>query len=178
MKIHRSIRIIVAGITAALSGCAQKQVMAPPPPAPAVVQAPVVQSPPPPAPQAAAASTASAKDQIQALLSEALNPIYFDYNQSQVKPEGKEILAKIGQILKAHPEIDLNIAGNTDERGSTEYNQALGDRRAHAANQWLVTYGVKKSQLKTISYGKEQPVAQGHDESSWSKNRRDEFKPL
>ena len=177
MKIHRSIRLAVAVFAAAFSGCAQKQVMAPPPPTPAVAQASVVQAPPP-APQAAAASTTSAKDQIQALLSEALKPIYFDYNQSQVKPEGKEILAKIGQILKAHPEVDLNIAGNTDERGSTEYNQALGDRRAHAASQWLVAYGVKKSQLKAISYGKEQPVAVGHDESAWSKNRRDEFKPL
>lgn len=177
MKIHRSIRIAVAGLAAALSGCAQKQVMAPPPPAPAVAQVPVVQTPPP-TPPSAATTTASAKDQIRTLLAEALKPIYFDYDQSQVKPEGKEILAKIGQILKTHPEIDLNIAGNTDERGSTEYNQALGDRRAHAASRWLVAYGIKKSRLKTISYGKEQPVAEGHDESAWSKNRRDEFKPL
>lgn len=178
MKIHRSLRLALAGLATALAGCAQKQVMAPPPPAPAVAQAPVVQSAPPPPPSTAAAATASAKDQIQALLSEALNPIYFDYNMSQVKPEGKAILAKIGQILKAHPEIELNVAGNTDERGSTEYNQALGEKRAQAASQWLVSYGVKKSQLKTISYGKEQPAAVGHDEAAWSKNRRDEFKAL
>ena len=175
MNIHRHFRILAAGAAVAISGCAQKQVMAPPPPAPAPT--PVVQAQPP-APQTAAESTAAAKDQIQALLAEALKPIYFDYNMSSVKPDGEVILGKIGQILKAHPEIDLNIAGNTDERGSTEYNLALGEKRAVAASRWLTAYGVEKNQLKTISYGKEQPVADGHDESAWSKNRRDEFKPL
>lgn len=176
---HRSSNFAIAAAllasTAFFAGCAKKQVMAPPPPAPALAQAPTVQTAPPAPPTS---STASAQTQLKDLLAQVLNPIYFDYNQSKVKPAGEEILAKIGQILKAHPELDLDIEGNTDQRGSTEYNLALGERRAHAASQWLVAYGVKKSQLKDISYGKEHPVAQGNDESAWSKNRRDEFKPL
>jgi peptidoglycan-associated lipoprotein len=72
-------------------------------------------------------------------------------------------------------DVKLRIEGHSDERGSAEYNLALGERRAKAAAKYLVTMGVKPDRLSTISYGEEHPAVQGHDESAWSKNRRDEF---
>ena len=107
-------------------------------------------------------------------MNEVLKPIYFDLDQSTIKPEGKEILTKVGSLLKQYPELSVTVEGNADERGSTEYNQALGDRRAIASKKWLNAYGVKDSQLKSLSYGKEK-AGHGDDEGQWSKDRRDDL---
>jgi peptidoglycan-associated lipoprotein len=183
MKIASLPRLFLSATIATVSGCAQKTVTAPPPPAPAAAKTsaatvPAVQ-PAPPAPSASSASGAAthAENQrkLQDLLTEALKPVYFDYDQSEVKPDGKAILGRIGALLKQDKTLSVTIEGNTDERGSTEYNLALGDRRANTARKWLLSYGISKDQLKTVSYGKEKPAADGHDEASWSKNRRDDF---
>ncbi len=101
--------------------------------------------------------------------------IYFDYDKYAVTPDARNTLKKVADWLGAHPEAKVLIEGNCDERGTVEYNLALGERRADAAMKYLVSLGVDKSRLSTVSYGKERPVDPGHDEAAWAKNRNDHF---
>ncbi len=98
--------------------------------------------------------------------------VYFDFDKSEIKPDSMSVVASWASYLSAHPTAKARLEGNTDERGTREYNIGLGERRANAVAQALEAKGVSASQLTTISYGKERPVALGHDEDSWSKNRR------
>jgi peptidoglycan-associated lipoprotein len=113
------------------------------------------------------------QDQISAVESEK---IYFDYDKSDLKPESQSILEKKAKFLQANSAYSLTVEGNCDERGSNEYNLALGERRADAAKKFLNSLGIPADRISTISYGEEKPVDPGHDETAWSKNRRDEFK--
>ncbi len=101
--------------------------------------------------------------------------IHFDYDKADLRAEDQAILDAKLPILMANPNVTLRIAGNTDERGSTEYNLALGQRRAATAKRYLTEHGVPDARLETVSYGEERPLCTGHDESCWSQNRRDEF---
>ncbi len=101
--------------------------------------------------------------------------IYFDYDSSKVKEEYLDILTAHGEYLAEHPEQAVRIEGHTDERGSREYNIALGDRRAQAVKRLIMFHGVSTDQITTVSYGEERPVAMGHDEAAWSENRRVEL---
>lgn len=106
----------------------------------------------------------------------AFENIYFDFDKSDLSQGARDVLSKNANILlKDKPNIKIQIAGHCDERGSAEYNLALGERRAKAAEQYLVTLGVAADRLSTISYGKEKPAVEGHDEAAWAKNRRAEF---
>lgn len=100
------------------------------------------------------------------------NTVYFDFDKSDIKPEYQDCLAKGGAYLKANASSKLTIEGNTDERGTPEYNMALGERRAQSVVNALVAAGGSASQLEAVSYGEERPAVDGHDESAWSKNRR------
>ncbi|MDR2851419.1 MAG: peptidoglycan-associated lipoprotein Pal [Desulfovibrio sp.] len=102
--------------------------------------------------------------------------VYFAFNKFDIKPEYKDLLKNKAELIKKYNSIRVGIEGNCDERGTQEYNLALGERRARAAYEYLVTLGVSPGQLEMISYGKENPVAQGSGESVWSKNRRDDFR--
>jgi len=102
--------------------------------------------------------------------------IYFDFDKSDLKPESQAILKKKADWLREHPEYSLRIEGNCDERGTNEYNLALGERRANSAKKFLVALGIAEERIATISYGEERPVDPGHNEEAWAKNRRDEFK--
>lgn len=101
--------------------------------------------------------------------------IYFDYDSSAVKPEFRSVIEAHARFLQTNPTRTVTIAGHADERGGTEYNLALGQRRADALRQMLVLLGVNASQIETISYGKEKPAVRGSNEAAWSKNRRDEI---
>lgn len=101
--------------------------------------------------------------------------VHFDYDQSDIRAEDRPTLDAKVPILQANPGVTLRIAGHTDERGSDEYNLALGQRRAAAAKKYLVDHGIADSRIETISYGEERPVAQGSDETAWAQNRRAEF---
>jgi len=101
--------------------------------------------------------------------------IYFDYDSSELKSESQEILTKKAAWLKANGDYKLKIEGNCDDRGSTEYNLALGARRAEAAAKFLNALGISSDRITTISYGEEKPAVEGQNEAAWSKNRRDEF---
>ncbi len=102
-------------------------------------------------------------------------PVYFDFDESAIRDDSKQVLDRKVALLRANPDLRLRIEGNTDERGSEEYNLALGMRRAEAAKQYIVGFGVDASHMGTMSNGEDKPADPGHDESAWSKNRRDEF---
>ncbi len=98
--------------------------------------------------------------------------VYFDFDKSDIKPEAVPVLRAHAEYLLNHPGASVLIEGHCDERGSREYNIALGERRANSVKSFLEAEGVDASQLSTISYGEERPAVEGHDESAWSKNRR------
>jgi peptidoglycan-associated lipoprotein len=98
--------------------------------------------------------------------------VYFEFDKSEIKPDSLSVVASWATYLTANPTSKVRLEGNTDERGTREYNIGLGERRANAVAAALEAKGVSASQLSTISYGKERPVALGHDESSWGQNRR------
>ena len=101
--------------------------------------------------------------------------IYFDFDKSEIKPEYAEIVANAAHLLSGSAGIKLKLEGNTDQRGTREYNIGLGERRAQAVRRALMLQGVAESQLSTVSFGAERPAAEGDDESAWSKNRRVEL---
>jgi peptidoglycan-associated lipoprotein len=98
--------------------------------------------------------------------------VYFDYDKSEIKPEFQEAIRNNARSLNDDANLVVIIEGHCDERGTTEYNLALGERRANAVRDALISEGVNVNQLDTVSYGEERPVAYGHDESSWGQNRR------
>jgi len=98
--------------------------------------------------------------------------VFFDFDKSVVKPEGQQTLQRQAEWLKRYPNVTVTVEGHCDDRGTREYNLALGERRANAAKNYLASLGVDASRLTTISYGKERPVDLGSDEASWAKNRR------
>ena len=100
------------------------------------------------------------------------NTIHFSFDQYDIDPEARAILDSQARWLAAHPGVRITIEGHCDERGTREYNLALGDRRANAAKNDLAARGISPNQINTISYGKERPVALGSDDSSWAQNRR------
>jgi peptidoglycan-associated lipoprotein len=101
--------------------------------------------------------------------------VYFDYDKAVIRPEFQEILAAHGRFLRDNTGKSVLIEGHCDERGSREYNLALGERRADAVRDYLVAEGAARSQIEGVSYGEERPVDPGHDEGAWSKNRRGEI---
>lgn len=127
----------------------------------------VTQPPPPPTP----APSPTEMD----LFNTSVKDIYFDYDAYDIKPDQQTVIQQDATFLKEHPGISFTIEGHCDERGSTEYNLALGDNRANAAKSALVQAGVDASRIKTISYGKEKPFCTESNESCWQQNRRDHF---
>jgi peptidoglycan-associated lipoprotein len=101
--------------------------------------------------------------------------IYFDFDSYVLSEPAKRILDDKIQFLKRYPSVRVNIEGHCDERGTNEYNLALGERRANSALQYFVNSGISQQRLGVISYGEERPLATGHDEASWARNRRDHF---
>ncbi len=98
--------------------------------------------------------------------------IYFDFDRSEIRPEFADVLRAHAAYLAGHPSTTVVVEGHCDERGSREYNIALGERRANAVKQFLEAEGVDPAQINTISYGEERPEAFGHDEAAWALNRR------
>jgi peptidoglycan-associated lipoprotein len=153
--------IVVPGFLFTVSCQKKVQAQAPvaPPPAPAPAPAPA----PPPAP---------AKLDVPAFMTER---IYFDFDKSVLKLDAQSLLKKKADWLKANANTKLLIEGNCDERGTPEYNLALGERRAESAKKFLVDLGIDAKRISTISYGEERPVDSRHNEEAWAKNRNDGF---
>ena len=172
--------IVVASL--ALGACAPKKppVARPlPPPPPTTPEAP-----PPPAPPAPIAEKPVVtpppvvEDPMTTRSIDDLNRespmrvVYFDYDSAELSADGRAALDANAAILKKYPTWTITIEGHCDERGTAEYNLALGERRAVAAQSYLVALGIPASRIKTVSYGKEFPFDPGHDEAAWAKNRR------
>jgi peptidoglycan-associated lipoprotein len=98
--------------------------------------------------------------------------IYFDFDKSEIKPEYADVVRASAQTLTGRPGLKVKLEGNTDERGTREYNIGLGERRAQAVRRALMLQGVAETQITTVSFGAERPAAEGDDETAWSKNRR------
>jgi peptidoglycan-associated lipoprotein len=147
----------------------------PPPPAPrpappAAVAEPV---PVPPEPAREEAVSASSLDDLNR--NSPLKPAFFALDSSEIDPTAKSVLDGNAAILRQNATWVITIEGHCDERGTAEYNLALGERRAGAALAYLVSLGIPANRLKTVSYGKEFPFDAGHDDGAWSKNRRAHF---
>jgi peptidoglycan-associated lipoprotein len=159
--------VLVLGLVS-LAACATKpkyaattpQKETPPAAAPEAAPAPVAQAPTGPVP-------GSEQDFIVNVGDRA----YFDLNQYTVRTDAQSMLAAQAQWLQRYPAVHIRIEGNCDERGTQEYNMALGARRADSVRSFLVAHGVDASRINTISYGKERPLDLGHDETAWSKDR-------
>ena len=114
----------------------------------------------------------AAKVEPAAKVEDAVKDIHFDFNKSNIRPDAREVLKGNADYFLKNSAASIVVEGHCDERGTAEYNMALGQRRAVEAKKYLVNLGVKESKMKTISYGKERPAVIGSDESSWSQNRR------
>jgi len=104
-----------------------------------------------------------------------LLPVYFDFDKSNIKEDQRARIEKNAVFLKENRKVKFRIEGNCDERGTNEYNMALGERRALNAKKYLKNLGIHEDRMHTISYGEEKPLLHGHDEYSWAQNRRDDF---
>jgi peptidoglycan-associated lipoprotein len=142
---------------------------APTTPAPA----PRATPPSPAAPAAAPAATAPLPAHLDPSSPIARErSVYFDFDDFSIKPEYAGLVQRHAAYLSTHPTLSIKVEGNADERGSSEYNLALGQKRAEAVVKALRLLGVRDAQMEAISWGEEKPVANGHDEASWAKNRR------
>jgi peptidoglycan-associated lipoprotein len=128
-----------------------------------------VNAPPPPPPPAAPSLTE------EQLFAQNIKDIYFDYDKSDIRPDQQASLQADVAFLEQHTDISFTVEGHCDERGSTEYNLALGDNRASAVKNALVAGGISADRIKTVSYGKEKPFCTEHTEQCWQENRRDHF---
>jgi len=106
---------------------------------------------------------------------EVLEDVYFEFDKSRLTPETREALKRHADWLKAHPTVKITIEGHCDERGTQQYNMALGMRRAYSVKNYLVSLGIEPTRMYATSYGEERPKVQGHDEWAWSQNRRAHF---
>jgi len=107
--------------------------------------------------------------------SRLLKDINFDFDKYDIRPKDAEILKENAALLSKYPKVKIQIEGHCDERGTNEYNLALGERRANAAKKYLVSVGIATDRISIISYGEEKPLDPGHNEEAWAKNRRDHF---
>ena len=101
-----------------------------------------------------------------------LKDAYFDYNEYEIRQDQRDALEKNAAWLKGHPTVTISVAGHCDERGTAQYNMALGEKRAQTVVDYLVALGIQTSRVQVMSYGKERPFSHGHDDRAWSQNRR------
>jgi peptidoglycan-associated lipoprotein len=128
--------------------------------------------------QRRADSLAALQQKSQEIGAELASMIHFDFDKANIRPGDAQVLDEKLPILRDNPELRIRIAGNCDERGSDEYNLALGNRRAMAAKQYLVEHGIDAGRIDVASNGEEKPVDPGHTEEAWAKNRNDQFENL
>lgn len=117
-------------------------------------------------------ATMAAPGSEQDLVQNVGDRVFFDFDKSDIKPEGQKTLEKQAAWLKKYPNVTVTVEGHCDDRGTREYNLALGERRATAVRNALVALGVQANRIKTISYGKERPAVLGDNEAAWAQNRR------
>jgi peptidoglycan-associated lipoprotein len=186
MNAGKKLITITVIVMLAVAACAKKKppVARPMPPPPAA-SAPTPTAPPPPPrpinepvvvpPEPLRDDAIGSKSLDDLNRDSPLAPLFFDLDSFDVSPEGQQVLQANAKVLKQYPTWQVTIEGHCDERGTAEYNLALGERRALAAKTYLVSLGIPADKVRTVSYGKEFPFDPGHDDNAWSKNRRAHF---
>lgn len=162
------------------AGCAKKKTTSTPPDTKVQVEDDTKWTPPPPpaepkVDEAALAAEAEARAKAEAVEELTSVTIHFDFDSYELSEEARAILALKANIMRRYKGVDVVIEGHCDERGTEEYNLALGERRARAAYEHLVILGVAPERMSIVSFGEERPVDPAHNETAWAKNRRDEF---
>jgi len=187
MQMSRIVAVATAVMLATtLSACAKKKppVAKPLPPPPSSSTNAGNRPPAPPTPvnepqqvpvEPTGADTLSSRDLDDINKNSPFQPVFFAYDQAEVSPEGQAVLNSNAEILKKYPTWVITIEGHSDERGTAEYNLALGERRALAARNYLISLAIPADRLRTVSYGKEFPFDPAHTEEAFSKNRRAHF---
>jgi peptidoglycan-associated lipoprotein len=171
----RNVWVALVMVAAATAACGKRQAPVQPEPQPQTpppVQAPPARPAPMPTNDDAAAREAERR-RVIAILEQV---VHFDYDEATIRADAQERLAAKVPLLRANPSIRIRIEGHADERGSVEYNLALGMRRANAVRQYLSEFGIDASRFETFSYGEDRPMMQGSGESAWSQNRRAAFR--
>ena len=163
--------VSLAGVT----GCKKKPPAEPTQPAPPPAAAPAPEPPPPPPPPKPEPTPEPARPSL-ATLNAQLRLIHFDFDKSAIRDDALPILDANAALMQKYPDLKVIIEGHCDERGTIEYNLALGDRRATAARSEMSARGVNPGRISTISYGEERAADPGHNESAWAKNRRAAFR--
>jgi peptidoglycan-associated lipoprotein len=172
---------LLVAVAALLGACSSTPVAPPPDAARPVVAAAQTTSAPARTPAPAVTKPAPVSTVATVTLPEYLDPksslsagrsLYFDFDDYSIKTEFSALVERHGKYLSTHPSVSIRVEGNADERGSAEYNLALGQKRAQAVVRALKIYGVKDAQVEAVSWGEEKPKANSHDESAWAQNRR------
>ncbi len=164
--------VLLAASSLALGACKKKTPVAPPP---TPTTAPVEPTRTPTPPPSTVDNSAEVARKIAAARAAVLSTIYFEYDADDLRDDARASLDEKIRILNANPQLRIRISGHCDDRGSDEYNIALGRRRSETAKRYLTDRGIDASRIETVTFGRERPAAQGSGEEAWSKNRRDEF---
>ncbi len=181
-----ALMVMVVLLSVVVGACSKKAppVARPMPPPPAAMTAPPAPPPPPtpvsepvpvPMPPMPVEDTIGSKSLDDLNRDSPLQPLFFELDSSEVSVAGQVVLQANAAVMKKYPAWQVTIEGHCDERGTAEYNLALGERRALAARTYMVSLGIPADKVKIVSYGKEFPFAAGHDNAAWDKNRRAHF---
>ena len=170
----RNVWLVALVMVAATAACGKRQAPVQPEPQ----TPPPVQAPPParPAPTPTNNDAAEREAERRRIISILEQVVHFDYDEATIRSDAQQLLAAKVPVLRANPGLRIRLEGHADERGSVEYNLALGMRRANAVRQYLMEFGIDGSRFETFSYGEDRPSVQGGTESAWSQNRRAEFR--
>lgn len=172
MKRAARVLMVLASTSLVLGACKKKQVAPAPTPAPTPTEAAPTRPTPAPTPRD---TMAEYNEKVAAARMRLLETIYFEYDADEIRDDARASLDAKLAILNANPGLRIKVNGHCDERGSDEYNIALGRRRAEAAKRYLTDRGIDGTRVETASFGRERPAMQGSGEEAYSRNRRDEF---
>jgi len=159
----------VALLVLVIAGCAKKA-PEPPPAPPTQTETPPAPPPPPPPPPPQPETPPA-----PTVTSDSFSPVFFDFDSYALREDGRAALDTNAKLMRDNPDAQITIEGHCDERGTVEYNLALGNQRAQVTHDYLVSLGVAADRMRTTSYGKERPIDPGHDEGAWARNRRAHF---
>jgi peptidoglycan-associated lipoprotein len=173
-----SLFILILALAVSLGACKKKQPPIEPTGAGTTGGIPEQQPVEPPPPVVQQPDETEITDNVLAEITRQLQPVFYDYNKSEIREDQIAALQNNARVLKTNGRVNVLIEGHCDERGTEEYNLALGERRARSAKDYLVGLGIADNRISTISYGESKPFAEGHNEGAWQQNRRAHFVAL
>ena len=166
--------LILAALPVAIAACGGNPEPAPAPPPPAAPP-PVVSRPATPPPTNNDDAARARQAELARMRSTMAEMVFFDYDRSEIRADSRATLDRKTRIMRDEPTIRIRVEGHADERGSTEYNLALGSRRAEAVRSYITAAGIAANRIEIVSYGEDRPLERARNESAWSRNRRAEF---